>query len=216
VALERPSIDDRMGAYLDAALALEPQLADLYERHRDHANANMMTHPDLGRLLAILVRSTGGRAVVEIGTFVGVSATWMAQGLSPGGYIDTLEVDLERADAAEAWFREAGIADRVQVHRGPADESLSRFPDGAYDLAYIDADKPGYPLYLEQAVRVVRSGGLILADNVFWSGAISGPEADDDPPLAALRAYTRSALDHPMLLTTLLTVGDGVAMSVVL
>jgi caffeoyl-CoA O-methyltransferase len=216
MALERPSIDDRMGAYLDDALTLPPLLASLYERHRGDPHANMMTHPDLGRLLSILVCSMGGRAVVEVGTFVGVSATWMAHGLAPDGHIDTLEVELERADAAEEWFREAGIAERVSVHRGPAAESLNGFPDGAYDLAYIDADKPGYPLYLEEAVRLVRKGGLILADNVFWSGAIAGPEGDDDEPLAALRAYTRNALDHPMLATTLLTVGDGVAMSVVL
>lgn len=216
MALERPTIDARMASYLDTVLTLPPLLTTLYERHGGDPQANMMTHPDLGRLLSILVRSTGGRAVVEVGTFVGVSTTWMAQGLAPDGRIDTCEVDLERADEAEAWFREAGLAERVTVHRGPAAESLRRFPDGAYELAYIDADKPGYPLYLEEAVRLVKKGGLILADNVFWSGAIAGPESDDDPPLAALRAYTRAALDHPMLDTTLLTVGDGVAMSVVL
>lgn len=216
MALDRPSIDARMSAYLDNALPLPPQLTTLYDRHRDDPQANMMTHPDLGRLLSILVRSTGGRSVLEVGTFVGVSATWMAQGLAPDGRIDTCEVDEDRGDAAEAWFREAGIPDRVRVHRGPASESLSLFPDGTYDLAYIDADKPGYPLYLEEAVRLVRKGGLILADNVFWSGAIAGPPGDDDAALAALRVYTRTALGHPMLATTLLTVGDGVAMSVVL
>jgi predicted O-methyltransferase YrrM len=216
MALERPTVDARLGAYLDGALPLGAPLAELYRRHVGDPLANMMTHPDLGRLLAILVRSAGGRAVVEVGTFVGVSATWMAQGLVPGGRIDTCEVDLARADAAEAWFHEAGIADRVRVHRGPAGDTLAHLPGGAYDLAYIDADKPGYPRYLEEAVRLVRSGGLILADNVFWSGAIAGPEADDDESLAALRAYTRAALAHPRLETTLLTVGDGVAMSVVL
>lgn len=216
MALERPSIDVRLGAYLDTALAPQSPLSDLYARHKDHPNANMMTHPDLGRLLAILVRASGGRAVVEVGTFVGVSAGWMAQGLAPGGRIDTMEVDTERADAAEAWFRDAGIADHIRVHRGPASQNLAWLPDGEYDLAYIDADKPGYPDYLDHALRLVRPGGLILADNVFWSGAIAGPEADDDEALAALRTYTRRAIGDPRLATTLLTIGDGVAMSVVL
>lgn len=216
MALERPSIDARLGAYLDVALAPDGALPRLYERHRDDPHAEMMTHPDLGRLLSILVRSAGGRAVVEVGTFVGVSATWMAAGLAPGGYIDTLELDPTRADAAEAWFREAGIADRVRVHRGTASKTLGRLPDGAYDLAYLDADKPGYPQYLAEAVRLVRPGGFIVADNVFWSGAIAGPETEDDPALAGLRAYTRMALGHPSLSTTLITVGDGVALSVVL
>ncbi len=116
----------------------------------------MMTHPELGRLLAALVAATGGRTVLEVGTFVGISAAWMAGSLAPDGHLDTLEADPERAGRAERWFAQVGIADRVTVHRGPAADTMARLPDAAYDLCYIDADKAGYPDYLVQAVRLVR------------------------------------------------------------
>jgi predicted O-methyltransferase YrrM len=216
VALERLGIDEGLAAHLDGLVLPGPPLSEMYEAMADDEWAMMMTHPDLGRLLAVLVRATGGRAVLEIGTFVGTSAVWMAGSLAPGGHIDTLEADPERADRAEEWFRRAGVADRITLHRGPAADTLPGLPDGAYDLAYIDADKTGYPRYLDHAVRLVRPGGLILADNVLSGGAIAGPPEEDDERLAALRAYSRRAMSHPRLESTLLTIGDGVTLSVVL
>ena len=176
----------------------------------------MMTHPDLGALLEALVRATGGWAVLEVGTFVGTSAAWMARALAPGGRIDTLEADAERADRAEAFLARAGLGDRVRVHRGPALETLPGLPDGAYDLCYIDADKTGYPAYLEQAVRLVRPGGLILADNVLSGGRVALPDDERGESAEALAAFTRAALDHPRLVTTVLTIGDGVSLSAVI
>lgn len=215
VALDRLEIDQPLGAYLDGLSLPGAPLSELYEEMTGDEWAMMMTHPDLGRLLAVLVRASGGRAVLEIGTFVGTSATWMAGSLAPGGHIDTLEVDPGRADQAEAWFARAGVADRVRIHRGPAGETLERLPGGAYDLAYIDADKTGYPAYLEHALRLVRPGGMIVADNVFAGGLISRDPADDDDRLAALRAYTARATSDPRLESVVLTVGDGVTLSVV-
>jgi predicted O-methyltransferase YrrM len=215
VASERLQIDPGLGAYIDDLLAPPAPLADLYAETAGDEWAVMMTHPDLGRLLAVLVRATGGRAVLEVGTFVGVSATWMAQALAAGGRLDTLELDPVRADRAEAWFRRAGLADRVRVHRGPAAATLAGLPDGAYDLCYIDADKTGYTQYLEHAVRLVRPGGLIVADNVLSGGRVAGERREDTESAVALREHTRRALDHPRLETTLLTVGDGVTLSVV-
>ena len=154
--------------------------------------------------------------MLEVGTFVGTSAAWMARGLQPAGRIDTLEADGERADRAEEFFAAAGIDDRIQVHRGPAGETLPGLAPGAYDLCYIDADKPGYVGYLEHAVRLVRTGGLIVADNVLAGGRVTGPEEALDANAAALVAFTRAATEHPRLRTAVLTVGDGVTLSVVL
>jgi len=215
VALERLALDDPLGDYLDGLSLPGAPLSELYEEMADDEWARMMTHPDLGRLLAVLVRASGGRAVLEVGTFVGVSATWMAGALSPGGHIDTLELDGARADRAEAWFARAGVADRIAVHRGPAAETLAALPDGAYDLAYIDADKVGYPTNLEQVLRLVRPGGLILADNMLAGGRMGGPPEEDDDHLAALRAYNARAMSDPRLASVVLTVGDGVTLSVV-
>jgi predicted O-methyltransferase YrrM len=216
VALERLTVDDALGAYLDGLLLPGAPLSDLYAETADDEWAMMMTHPDLGRLLAVLVRASGGRRVLEVGTFVGTSAAWMAGSLAPGGTLDTLEVDAARADRAEAFLARIGLGDRVRVHRGPALERLAVLPDSAYDLAYIDADKTGYPDYLEQAVRLVRPGGMILADNVLAGGRLGGAPEDDDERLAALRGYTARAMAHPRLQTAVLTVGDGVTLSVVL
>jgi predicted O-methyltransferase YrrM len=215
VAQRRLGIDAALGAYLDALVAPEGDLAALYEEMVDHPSAMMMTHPDLGRLLAVLVRAAGGRAVLEVGTFVGTSAGWMARGLAPEGRIDTLEADPAHADRAEAWFARVGLAHRVTVHRGPAADTLPRLTAGAYDLAYIDADKVGYPVYLDHALRLVRKGGLILADNAFRGGRLGRPPAEDGEGEAAIRAYTARAMSEPRLLTAVLTVGDGVTLSVV-
>jgi caffeoyl-CoA O-methyltransferase len=215
MALERLPIDEPLAAYLDGLARVPADLEALYREMEGDEWAVMMTHPDLGALLEALVRATGGRAVLEIGTFVGTSAAWMARALAPEGHIDTLEADAGRADRAEAFLARAGLADRVRVHRGPAIETLPRLPDGGYDLCYIDADKTGYPAYLEQAVRLVRPGGLILADNVLSGGRVALPEAERGESAAALVEFTRAALDHPRLVTTVLTIGDGVSLSAV-
>lgn len=216
MALERLAIDDALSAHLDRFVGVPAEIAALHGRMRGDAWEVMMTHPDLGALLAVLVRASGGRSVLEVGTFVGTSAAWMAHGLAAGGRIDTLEADPERARRAEEFFAAAGIADRVRVHRGPAEETLPGLAPGGYDLCYIDADKPGYPSYLEHAVRLVRTGGLIVADNVLAGGRVAGPEEHLDADAAALLAFTRAAAEHPRLRTAVLTVGDGVTLSVVL
>ncbi len=216
MALDRLPIDGPLGAYLDARTRVPDDLAALYREMEGDPSAPMMTHPELGALLEVLVRASGGRAVLEIGTFVGTSAAWMARGLAEGGRIDTLETDPARADRAEAFFAGAGIADRVRVHRGPAARTLPGLAEGAYDLCYIDADKPGYGAYLDHAARLVRRGGLIVADNILSGGRVAAPEGERDPNAAALVAFTDAALADPRLRTAILTVGDGVTLSVVL
>jgi predicted O-methyltransferase YrrM len=214
MALRRLAIDEGLDAYLDAQPVPEPIAARYREMARDQSAA-MMTHPDLGRLLATLVTASGGRAVLEIGTFVGISAAWMAGALAPGGRIDTLEANPAHADRAEAWFAGIGVADRVTVHRGPAAETLPRLGTGAYDLCYVDADKAGYPAYLEEAVRLVRRGGLIVADNVLAGGRVGRPPDEDTEGTRGLRRFAAAAIADPRLATSILTVGDGVAVSAV-
>ena len=216
MALDRLPIDDALSAHLDRFVRVPEEIAALHRRMEGDEWEVMMTHPDLGALLEVLVRASGGRSVLEVGTFVGTSAAWMARGLDPHGHIDTLEADEERADRAEEFFAAAGIGDRIRVHRGPAEGTLPGLAPGAYDLCYIDADKPGYAGYLEHAVRLVRTGGLIVADNVLAGGRVARPEEELDANAAALVAFTRAATEHPRLRTTVLTVGDGVTLSVVL
>ncbi len=214
MAQRRLEITDSIGAWLDELNAPPDAVAAILAQHADHPRAQMMTHPDVGRLLAALVRITGGRRVLEIGTFVGVSAVWMAGALTPDGVLDTLEIDDAAADIAERSTRRSGMADRVNVHRGPALATLAGFEDGTYDVAYIDADKPGYPAYLGECARLVRPGGVIVADNLFLGGRTVERDTADEGALAMREAAERAASD-PRLTTVALSIGDGVLLAVV-
>ena len=213
MALNRLTIDGPLAAYLDDLADVPGPIAARYRDQADHPRAEMMSHPELGRLLAALTRATGGRAALEIGTFVGISAAWIASALAPEGRLDTLEIDDEQAADTRRWLEQIGLGERVVVHGGPAASSLAGLPDDAYDLCYIDADKAGYPGYLEESVRLVRTGGLIVADNVLMGGRVAQPEPDEGT--AAMQRFTRAALDHPRLATALLTVADGITVSAV-
>jgi predicted O-methyltransferase YrrM len=215
MAQGRTPITAPVDAWLDRLNAPPDAVTAILRRHAGHPRAQMMTHSDVGRLLAVLVRVTGGRRVLEIGTFVGVSAAWMATSLPPGGMLDTLEIDDQTADVAERNLAGAGLSGRVRVHRGPAFATLSRFPDGVYDLAYIDADKPGYPDYLEQCIRLVRPGGVIVADNLFLGGRAAAPDADEEGA-RAMRVAADGAAADPRLATAALGIGDGLLVATVL
>ena len=213
MALRRLPLDGPLADYLDDLAAVPEPIAARYREQAGHPRAEMMSHPELGRLLATLTRATGGRAVLEIGTFVGISAAWMAGSLAPGGRLDTLDRDAPQADDTRRWLDRVGLGDRVVVHVGPAPATLAGLPDGAYDLCYIDADKPAYPHYLDESLRLVRPGGLIVADNVLMGGRVT--DAEPEESVAAMQRFTRAALEHPGLDTALLTVADGITVSAV-
>ena len=215
VAQGRSPITDPVDAWLDRLNVPPDAVRAILRRHAGHPRAQMMTHSDVGRLLAVLVRVTRGMRVLEIGTFVGVSAAWMAAALPPGGMLDTLEIDDQTADVAERNLAGAGLSDCVRVLRGPALATLSRFQDRVYDLAYIDADKPGYPAYLEQCIRLVRMGGVIVADNLFLSGRAAEP-GPADADARAMRTAADGAAADPRLATAALSIGDGLLVATVL
>ncbi len=206
---------EALGAWLDViARPTDPHLVEVYAEHANHPRSMMMTHPEVGRLLAMFVHATGGTRVLEIGTFVGVSTTWMAGSLAPGGLLETLEVDDANADLAERWFRRAGIDHMVNLRRGDARSTLRRLPEGAFDLAYIDADKPSYPDYLRLCLDLVRPGGMIVADNIFLSGDVAD-KANDDERVGGMRRFVSEITTNPRLCTSILSVSDGVSVSVV-
>ena len=168
---------------------------------------------DAGRALTVL--AAGRRRVVEFGTAYGYSTLWIALGQPADGTIVTIDPDRERTDLARGWWREAAIADdRIVVVNKPA---LSAFADGdpalagPFDLVFIDALKPEYGAYVEAVVDRLVPGALIVADNVLWSGRVSGvnPASHDDESTTALRAFDRAMLADPRMTATILPVGDG-------
>src|SRR6266516_5912292 len=140
--------------------------------------AGMQIGDDQGQLLTMLTRIVGARRAVEVGTFTGYSSLCIARGLAAGGLLLCCDVSEEwTAIAARAWER-AGLRDSIELRIGPALDTLRELPAAAdIDLVFIDADKGGYPAYWDELVPRVRAGGLLLADNVLWSGEIV--DADD-------------------------------------
>ena len=142
-------------------------------------NAVMQVAADQGALMELVVRLIGAKDALEVGTFTGYSAICIARGLVDGGRLTCLELDEEYAATAQRNVEAAGVADRVEIRIGPARESLEAIPaEPAFDFAFIDADKPGYPDYYELVLERMRRGGLILLDNMLQGGRVLAPETD--------------------------------------
>lgn len=166
-----------------------------------------------GSLLRALAAVTQARRVVEVGTNLGYSALWLVAGMPQGGRLDTIEFDPDIASRAEANFRDAGIADRVAVHRGKALDVLPRL-EGPVDLVFLDAAKAEYPTYLEHAARLLRPGGVLAADNAFWTGK-AWDAARQDADTQGVRELVRRAFeDKRFAATTLVPIEDGVLVAI--
>jgi caffeoyl-CoA O-methyltransferase len=173
----------------------------------------MQVGPDQGQLLTLLTRVVDARRAVEVGTFTGYSSLCIARGLAPGGTLLCCDVN-ERwtAIGRRAWER-AGVADRIELRIAPAIETLRALPaDDPIDLVFIDADKPGYGDYWEELVPRVRPGGLLLADNVLWSGEIANPERTDENT-EALRAFNDRVAADDRVEAAVLTAFDGLTIA---
>ena len=207
-------MDERTREWMTGRFWDEGEVLAAARRRFEDVGPMIQVSPESGAALALLVRATAPRRVLEVGTLFGYAATWMARALPAGGHLDTIELVDEHADSAERLFAEDGTDGLVTVHRGVAAEVLAGL-EGPYDLAFIDADKEGYVAYLDHALRLVRPGGLVIADNVLWSGRISDPDEQDEG-VRALRAYLERVREDEQLATTVLPIGDGLAASVVL
>jgi predicted O-methyltransferase YrrM len=178
--------------------------------------AMMQIGPDQGALLALLVRLIGARRTLEIGTFTGYSALTVAQALPEGGKVIACDVSEEWTAIARRYWREAGLADRIELRLGPAAETLKALLEaggaGSFDFAFIDADKSGYDTYYELCLRLIRPNGLIAIDNVLWSGAVLDPKKRD-ADTAALRALNLKIRDDARVDSALLSVGDGLMLA---
>jgi caffeoyl-CoA O-methyltransferase len=167
----------------------------------------MLSGPVVGRLLEALVALRGAKAVLEIGTYAGSSALWMARGLAPGGRGVTCELDPDHAAFARRHIAASPHADQVEVRVGPALETVAELP-GPFELVFIDADKTGYAAYLDAVLPKLAPGALVIADNVLRAGRVL-EEASEDPGTRAIQAFNTRVANDPALTATLLTVRDG-------
>jgi predicted O-methyltransferase YrrM len=161
-----------------------------------------------GSLMHILLKAIGAKSVVEVGTLAGYSAIWMARALPPGGRVRTIELKPRHADFAEAWIAKAGLSDKVQVLRGRGMDVLPSIESESADAAFLDADKRSYPAYLKECMRIVRPGGLILADNAFAFGELFD-ENPEDPETPAIREFNDLMAGMEGLRSIIVPIGDG-------
>jgi caffeoyl-CoA O-methyltransferase len=179
--------------------------------------SGMQIAPEEGAFLAQLVRMMGAKRIVEVGVFTGYSSLSMALALPPGGHIDALDVSEEFTSRARRYWAEAGVQDRITLHLKPGVETLDGFLAagcaGAYDLAFIDADKQNYAAYYERCLSLVRPGGVIAIDNVLWGGDAANPESAS-PDTQAIRALNAAIHADARVDIAMLHIADGITLAV--
>ena len=207
--------DPRIAPYVERLLEPEDAvLHEIRERSTREGLPPIAVGPFDGRHLEVLARMAGARRIVEIGTLGGYSGVCLARALPPGGLLDMFEIDPHHARVAAESFAKAGVADRVRIHVGPALERLKDIErEGPFDLVFLDADKAGYPAYLEWAERHLRVGGVVVADNVFRRAAF--PLEGDDPRSAdGIRRFNEALARSGRFRATMLPLEDGFAVGV--
>jgi predicted O-methyltransferase YrrM len=210
-------ITDALAQYIRDVTLREPEtLRRLRESTEDHPRASMQIAPEQGQFLHFLTKLIGARKVVEVGVFMGYSSSWIALALPADGKIVACDVDEEYAAIARHTWREAGVADKIDLRLAPALETLDGLiaagQSAAFDIVFIDADKQNYSNYYERALQLVRRGGLIATDNTLWDGSVIDP-TDDDPDTEAIRAFNRKLHADERIALTLATIGDGVTLA---
>ena len=210
------NLDSALYQYLlDVSLRETPLLKRLREETAQLVNAQWQIAPEQGQFMALLVQLSGARLIVEVGTFTGYSALCMAQAMPEDGRLICCDIPGEYNATAERYWREAGLNARIEQRLAPALETLNALEGeglaGQVDLIFIDADKANYPAYFEQALRLLRPGGLILFDNTLWSGRVLevSPESADT---RAIQALNLALHDDPRIDLSLLPLGDGLSL----
>jgi caffeoyl-CoA O-methyltransferase len=208
-----------MDRFIDAAVEqfardhTEPE-TDLYVRLREETY-RVMQRPQMqvdvieGRFLQMLVRLSGAKSILELGMFTGYSALMMAEALPEDGHLVTCEIDPKAEAIARRYFAESSHGNKITIRMGPALDTIKTLA-GPLDLVFIDADKVNYSNYYEACLPLLKSGGLVVADNVLWSGKVVDPKDADDH---AIVAFNRLVQSDPRVKNVCLTVRDGMMLA---
>lgn len=207
-------LDPALDAYCEAHSGKEPRyLQELSAETTANVPMPQMLSGHLqGRFLALLSHLVKPKVIVEIGTFTGYSALCLAEGLAEGGMLHTIDINASLRDLVQRHVQKAGLQDRITLHHRPALEVIPTLP-APFDLVFIDADKQNYPNYFDAVVERVRPGGLIIADNVLWSGKVLAPEAEQDEETRALLAYAERLQADPRVEPVMVPLRDGLLMA---
>ena len=190
-------------------------LQSLREETARHPYANMQIAAEQGAFMSMLVRITGAKRILEVGTFTGYSTLCVASGLSGDGRLITLDIDEEWPSLGRRYWAEAGVGHKIEFRGGPASKTLSTLiadgMEGDFDFVFIDADKRGLDDYYEKSLRLVRSGGLIAVDNTLWGGKVMDPLVSDDETIS-IRGFNAKVYDDRRVSVSLVPIGDGLTL----
>lgn len=203
-------IDD----YIVEHSAKEPQLLQQLNRETNQKvlQPRMLSGHYQGRLLSLLSKLINPQNILEIGTYTGYSALCLAEGMRSDGILHTIDINEELVDLQKRYFDASLWKNRIVSHLGDATEIIPTLKED-FDLIFIDADKPNYPIYFQQIMEKLRPGGAILSDNVLWSGKVLEPVKEDDESTKALLEYNRMLAEDERLETVMLPVRDGLTIS---
>ena len=210
-------IEESIYSYLlENSLRELPVLKNLREETQKMPLGRMQISPDQGQLMSMLVQLIVPNKIIEVGTFTGYSSLVMALALPENGKIVACDISEKYTSKARLFWKEAGVADKIELRLGHASESLEKMLNeglsGTFDMAFIDADKENYKIYYEKCLELLRPGGLIMIDNVLWYGRPADPNALDTDTVA-IREFNKFVYKDSRVNISLLSVGDGLTLA---
>jgi len=208
--------DALYGYLLETSLREAPLLKRLRDETASHPRGGMQISPEQGQFMQLLVKLTGAQRCIEVGVFTGYSSLAVAMALPAAGRILACDVSEEFTSVARRYWKEAGVAGKIDLVLAPAAETLDARlkagEAGSYDLAFIDADKANYAQYYERILKLLCPGGLVLVDNVLWSGAVIDA-SDQDEDTVAIRAFNKLLHQDERVDLSVLPIGDGLTLA---
>lgn len=206
-----PFVDKRIEDYCKEHTSKESEALRYIDRqtHLRFLKPNMISGNWQGNLLKVLSLLVQPKNVLEIGTFTAYATLCLADGLAEGGVVHTIEKDVILEDFILSTIEKYGYEDRIKLHIGNAMEIIDQI-EGDFDLIFIDADKANYPAYFEKCVSRLRSGGLIIADNILWYGKVVLPVKDSDKETKAIKLFNEIVSKDPRFDSLILPIRDGI------
>jgi predicted O-methyltransferase YrrM len=210
-------ISPELAAYIRSVSLREPELLRrLREETAPRADAGLQVSPEQGQFIGMLVRMTGATRALEVGVFTGLSSLHMALAMPPEGRLIACDVNAESTAIAQRYWREAGVADKIELRLAPAldtlDALLAQGAAGSFDFAFVDADKENYGHYYERTLKLLRPGGLAAFDNVLWHGTVHDNAVEDTDARAIREFNAKLHLDERVWLS-LVPIGDGLTLA---
>ncbi len=206
---------DPTGDYIASLFAREDAILMSLREQADRSGLPPVAiSPDEGKLLQVLLRAIGAKRVLEVGTLGGYSAIWMARALPADGMLLSIDIDADHAAFATRFIARAGLESVITVRVGRALDVLPSLDGEQFDAIFLDADKEPLPTYLDWALRLVRPGGMIIADNALWGGKVLDATVDDDAT-RAVREFNRRFAEDTRITGIVVPTHDGVAVGIV-